>query len=225
MARFAALKTMSDSASPSKQDEKLDEGDAASRTGQPDALQEKSDWTRRLAESRRGLAALSFAESTVVPIPLETVVVPLMVGHPRRAMTIAIAIWIGCLAGASLFFWGGYLLAEPVVRPALDALGLLADFESLIDRMDRSGLFWTVFLISFSPAPMQLATLGAGVAKGNFLFFLAAIALSRGVRYFGLAFLAQIFGERIARYNIPKRKLVPAIFVAMALVWGISRLF
>ena len=57
----------------------------------------------RLARHRSGLAALSFAESTVVPLPLEVVVVPLMIGAPRRALTIALVIWLGCLAGASPF--------------------------------------------------------------------------------------------------------------------------
>lgn len=41
------------------------------------------DWTGRLARHRSGLAALSFAESTVIPIPLQTIVAPLMVGHPK----------------------------------------------------------------------------------------------------------------------------------------------
>ena len=80
------------------------------------------DLLHRLARHRAGLAAASFAESTVVPLPLETVVLPLMVGHPRRALTIALAIWLGCLAGAALFYGLGFWLADPVVRPALAML-------------------------------------------------------------------------------------------------------
>ncbi|MEL6800576.1 MAG: VTT domain-containing protein [Pseudomonadota bacterium] len=184
-----------------------------------------NDWISRLPRHRTGLAALSFAESTVVPVPLETVVAPLMVGHPARAFTIAVAIWIGCLIGAALFFAVGYWAADPIVRPALQALGLAEQFETITADLGAGGLFWSVFLVSFSPAPMQLATLGAGAAQGSFLSFIAAIALSRGLRYFGLAILAQFVGERIAHLDIPKRYLIPGMMVLLAAVWGVMQLF
>jgi membrane protein YqaA with SNARE-associated domain len=181
-------------------------------------------WTSRLARHRTGLAALSFAESTVVPIPLETIAAPLMVGHHRQAWVIATAIWIGCLLGASLFYFAGLWLSEPVVQPALDWLGLREDFEEMSRDLEGSGLFWTVFLVSFSPAPMQFATLGAGTVGGNFLLFLGAIAASRGLRYFGLALAARIFGPRIARLNVPKGRIVLAVFAVLIAGWGILQL-
>lgn len=181
-------------------------------------------WTARLARHRTGLAALSFAESTAVPIPLETVVLPLMLGHPARALRIALYIWIGCLAGAALFYCVGGWLADLVVLPGLETLGLRTEFDKITGQLQAEGLFWTVFLISFSPAPMQLATLGAGATGGNFAVFLAAIALSRGLRYFGLAVLAQILGESIARLNLPTGRLVIAAGAALLAAWGIHRL-
>lgn len=187
--------------------------------------EKKSDgWATRLARHRTGLAALSFGESTIVPVPLEALVVPLMVGHPRRSLTIAVSIWLGCLVGAGLFYFVGLWLAEPVVRPALQSLGLTEQLNGMIDRLDREGLFWTVFLVSLLPAPMQFATLGAGAVGGNFLVFLAAIATSRGIRYFGLAIIAQYAGERIAKWNIPKRYLIPGMIAVFAGVWAVFQL-
>lgn len=179
----------------------------------------------RLARHRTGLAALSFAESTVVPIPLETVVAPLMVGHPKRALGIALAIWLGCLAGALVFFLIGIWLVDPVVRPVLQWLGLAQTFEDMTARLGREGLFWSVFLVSFSPAPMQLATLGAGAAGAQVVPFLAAIALSRGLRYFGLALLALILGPQVARIGLPKRYLIPGMIAVLAVLWGLWQVF
>lgn len=178
----------------------------------------------RLARHRTGLAAMSFAESTVVPIPLETIIAPLMVGHSRQALGIAVSVWLGCLAGALTFYMLGVLMFDPVVRPALEWLGLAQDFQTLTDKLGREGLFWTVFLVSFSPVPMQLATLGAGAAGGNVVTFLAAIALSRGVRYFGLALLAQVIGPKITRMGLPKRYLIPGMIVILALIWAAMQL-
>ena len=99
-----------------------------------------------------------------------------------------------------------------------------ADFNDMLERFDSEGLFWTVFLVSLLPAPMQLATLGAGAASGNIAVFLAAIALSRGIRYFGLAVAAQFVGERIAQWNVPRRYLIPGLVLTLFVVWGILQL-
>lgn len=181
-------------------------------------------WTERLARHRTGLAALSFAESTVVPIPLEAVVAPLMVGHHRQATTIAVSIWLGCLLGASLFYGLGLWLFDPVVQPALDWLGLREGFEKMTEDLEGGTFFWTVFLVSFSPAPMQFATLGAGSVEGSFTLFFAAIAASRGIRYFGLALLARLFGPRIAQFNVPTGRIMLIVLAVGLAVWLISQL-
>lgn len=185
----------------------------------------KQVWTERLARHRSGLAALSFAESTVVPVPLEAIVAPLMVGHHRQAITIATVIWLGCIAGATLFYFLGAWLFEPVVSPVLEAVGWADDFEEMRSDLGRDGAFWTIFLVSFSPAPMQLATLGAGAADVSVFVFLLAIAASRGLRYFGLALLARVAGPKIAECDIPKRKVMLGVLVVGVAVWGGAQLF
>lgn len=194
--------------------------DAPEGTAQSDV----PGWTDRLSNSRIGLAILSLAESTALPIPLEAIVVPLMVGHPKRALRIALVIWLGCLVGASLFYLVGYLLADPVVIPVLQYLGLEQSYNDMAERLSRGGLFWTVFLVSLLPAPLQFATLGAGAIGGNFAVFFVAITISRGLRYFGMAILAQFVGERIAHLNIPKRYLVLGLAAALLVGWGIMQL-
>jgi len=184
----------------------------------------KTGWTARLARHRTGLAALSFGESTIIPIPLETVVIPLMIGHPKRSLSIATAIWIGCIAGAAVLYAVGFWLAEPVVEPLLATLNLSDDFREMQRELEGGSLFWTVFIVSFSPVPMQIATLGAGTIGGNIVTTFAAIALSRGLRYFGLALLAQLLGERVAKLNIPTGKLVLGTAAIILLGWGIMQL-
>ncbi len=104
--------------------------------------------------------------------------------------------------------------------PVIEWLGLMETYEDLSNDINSGGVFLTVVLVSFSPAPMQLATLGTGAVGGNFLTFFAAIAASRGIRYFGLAILAQLLGDRISKLDIPKRKLVPVIMVLVVAAWA-----
>ena len=149
---------------------------------------------------------------------------PLMFGAPRRGLTIALAIRLGCLAGASLFYFIGLWLSDPVAAPVLGWLGLADDVAQMARPLDRGGLFWTVFRVSCSPTPMQLATVGIATAQGNFLMFIAAISASRGRRYFGLALLAHVLGDRLIHLHLHKRRLVPALMAALFLVWGIYQL-
>lgn len=169
------------------------------------------DWTRRLVSEDAGLRALgaaSFLESTIVPIPLETLVAPLMAAHPRRAYSVATAILIGCLIGALLFYLLASWLFDPVVAPALAWLGLDESFAEARAHLEGRSFFWAVFLVSVTPLPFQLATLGAGAVGGNAAIFMAAVASSRAIRYFGLAVLARLFGERALRLAGSRTRLV-----------------
>ena len=187
----------------------------------PDAeRQEESAFSRaskRLANSEVGVGALSLGESTVVPVPLEAILIPLMLAFPRRAWWIAGSALVGSILGASLFYLLGNLLFEPVVQPLLQRFGLEQDYQQVVEQMSNgSEFFWAVFLISLGPAPLQLATLGAGASELSFTVFLVAIVLSRGIRYFGTALLCALLGERIRRYHLPKWVLLLASLVFLA---------
>ncbi|UOM33055.1 YqaA family protein [Acuticoccus sp. I52.16.1] len=175
--------------------------------------------SQRLAHSEVGVTALSLGESTVVPIPLEAVILPLMLAWPRRSWAIATAALVGALIGASLFYAVGNLLFEPVVQPLLQRFGLEATYQSTLDDLSQGGYFWTVFLISVGPAPLQLATLGAGASELGFLTFFAAITASRAIRYFGLALLCRLLGERIKRYRVPKWVTLLASLAFLVAFW------
>lgn len=124
-----------------------------------------------------------------------------------------------------LFYFVGMWLREPVVLQALEWLSLTDLFADLSRELEGGELFGTVFLVSFSPAPMQLATLGAGAVGGNFVVFLSAIVTRRGLRYVGLAILAQLFGRRIERLDVPKRTLVPVLLDVATLGWILMQIF
>lgn len=195
--------------------------DAPGRQAGGHAHDDLPGWVGRLARGRWGIGVLSGLESTVVPIPLEAILIPLMVSHPRRAWTLALAAWVGCLIGSLLFYFVGALLYDPVVAPALAALGLEAPFEDVRARLDEgTSFFVAVLLISVSPAPMQLATLGAGAVGGPVVLFLSAIALSRGARYFGLALLAGWLGHRLERMRVRKRWVLLGTLAVLVLGYG-----
>ena len=180
-------------------------------------------WTEHLTDQgagRRKLALASFLESTVVPVPLEVLVAPLMIARPQSAFRVAFAIWLGCLAGALVFYLLGAWLFAPVVAPMIEWLGWGGALDDLTARLGGEGAFLAIVLISLTPVPFQIATLGAGAAEVNLLVFLAAVALSRGIRYFGLALLAQWLGPRLGHVlRNPKWRIGAGVGV-LALLWA-----
>lgn len=157
---------------------------------------------RKLAAGKRGLggiAVASFLETTIIPIPVEVIVAPLMAASRRRGMAIATATLVGSVIGAVALYLLSWGLFDHVVAPMIDWRGLHDDFYK-IEQQFRSGGFWLVFVISITPAPMQLAALAAGVTGYSFPLFVAAIVLSRALRYYGLLILVRIAGSGIVRY-------------------------
>lgn len=167
----------------------------------------------------RGIAAASFAESTIVPIPIEALAVPLMASRPERAMRWAWALLLGSLLGASTLYLLAFAFQDAI--PGLAAwLGGEELYREAQARLSAEGVFLAVFLISVSFAPMQLAALGAGAAGGSFPAFLLAILLSRGIRYFGLALACRALGRRVEVLRRSRAATVAAAMLGVLALWG-----
>ncbi len=152
--------------------------------------------TRAFIESRHvlwGVFLASLAETTVVPIPIEVVLIPVMLANHTRTWRIALFTLLGCLTGASLGYLVGYGAYEAVGEPFMSAVGADDEFARYTEKLEGDG-FWYVLMIALTPIPFQIAYVGAGVVKMPFLVFLAAAIVGRGIRYFGLALLVRILG-------------------------------
>ncbi|MFH1805007.1 MAG: VTT domain-containing protein [Pseudomonadota bacterium] len=145
-----------------------------------------------------GLAIASFLETTIIPIPIEIIIAPLMAVSRRRGMVIASVTLLGSVLGAVFLYGLALGLYDEVVAPLMTMWGAEQQFSEIEQRFAEGG-FWLVFVISLTPVPMQLAALAAGVTSYPFWLFLFAITLSRAVRYYGLFALITLFGVGMAR--------------------------
>lgn len=181
---------------------------------------------RRLANSRKGLwliGVMSFLESIVVPIPLEVVLIPYMMARRDILWRIASVVLLGCVLGALLGYGVGYFVFDTLGAWIIDTVGWQQQFDSTRTWFENNG-FWAVLAIGVTPVPFQVAMLVAGVMKYPIALFVLATLIARGVRYFGLALLVHIFGDRAeAMWNRHKRGTVAAItgVVAVAIVLNV----
>ncbi len=155
------------------------------------------DFTR----SRRSPVALflaSVAESTLVPVPIELVMTPMMVADRARNWVFASAVFLGCIAGSLAMYGVGFLLFETVGRPLVETFGWQDAYESFRQYMEEDGPL-AVAAISITPIPLVVAAIGAGAGGMNVLLFIAVLGATRAVRYFGIALLVSLLGERAER--------------------------
>ena len=153
---------------------------------------------RRALHSRWMLPAaglVSFLESTVLPVPLEVLVLPVMQKRRDRLWAIAAAITLGSVVGAALGWLIGYGLMQSVGEPLVSGLGQAEAYALARERFNANG-FLFVIGISLAPVPFQIAMLAAGAAGYPLWLFLLATLLSRAARYFGLALLVWGLGDR-----------------------------
>ena len=191
------------------------------------SLRRLYDWVLGWADTRWGMPALlviAFCESSFFPIPPDVLLLPLVLGASERWFIFAagttLASVLGGLAGYAIgyFAWqtlGRWLIVNvmhiDLVQVAeREDVQLPAYFENLLG-MQPAYLFqtfdtwnaWIVFAFGLTPLPYKLITIAAGFAQVNLLVFVLASAVSRGLRFFVLAFLlhklgppAQVFIDR-----------------------------
>lgn len=169
-----------------------------------------------------GIGLASFLEAIIVPIPLETILLPLMQARRKQLFTIATVVLAGCILAAILGYFIGYFVFDAVGPKIVSWVSTPEQFENVKQQMESKG-FWFVFSVGIIPIPFQIAMLAAGVTKYSFWLFFLATFLSRGIRYFGLAILVLVAGNK-AQHFFEKHKRSASIlfFLLVALAWGYS---
>ncbi|MCF2919668.1 VTT domain-containing protein [Pseudoalteromonas sp. APAL1] len=183
--------------------------------------------TRQFIDSKHMLKSItvaSFLESTIVPIPLEAVLVPLMQARREKLWLIALMATIGCVIGAIFGYALGYYLFDVVGDWVINTFSNPEQFEQVKQKMQAQG-FWFVLTLGIVPIPFQIAMLAAGATKYSIFLFLLATVIARSIRYFALAAVVYYAGnqaERIIQKH--KTKALVAISVLVLLIWWLSTL-
>jgi len=169
-----------------------------------------------------GITTASFLESTIVPIPLEAILVPLMQARRERLWVIALMATIGCLMGALLGYTVGYYLFDILGEWIINTLSTPEQFNMIEQKMQSQG-FWFVISLGIVPFPFQIAMLAAGATKFSLIIFLIASAIARSIRYFGLAIIVYYAGNKAeALITKHKTKTMVGLTITVLTLWGLS---
>jgi membrane protein YqaA with SNARE-associated domain len=176
-------------------------------------------WSRH-RHAERYLAALSFAESSFFPIPVDVMLAPMCLADRLRAWRFAaVASFFSVLGGLA-----GYAIgvgAFEIIEPWLAESHYWEAYTTSREWFDRYGV-WVIFVAGFSPIPYKVFTIAAGVAALNLPAFFIASVIGRGARFFLVAGLLVLGGDR---FESTLRKYVEwigwgvSVVVALAIAW------
>ncbi|GIX14079.1 MAG: cytochrome b561 [Paracoccaceae bacterium] len=175
------------------------------------------DWVLSLAGHRHALwflAAISFAESSVFPIPPDALLVPMVLARPRRAWLIAGVCTASSVAGGALGYLIGARLFDLVGLPVLEFYGRNADFADFATQFNAHGA-WAVLFAGLTPFPYKVITIASGATGLDFTVFMLASLLARGLRFFAVAALLWRFGPPIRGFIEARLGLVATVSVLL----------
>ncbi|MDA1089812.1 MAG: DedA family protein [Proteobacteria bacterium] len=157
------------------------------------------NWTMGLAAHRHAtpaLAAVSFIESSVFPIPPDIMLIPMVLADRTKAFRIALVCTIASVLGGLLGYAIGVFLFEEVGKPMLEFYGYGSKFDVFQAKYNDWGA-WAVFIAGVTPFPYKVITILSGVTSLNLAVFFVASVAARGLRFFLVSALLWKFGEPI----------------------------
>jgi len=171
--------------------------------------------------ARRYLAGLSFAEATFFPVPPDVMLAPMVLARRDRAWSLALLTTLASVGGGLAGYLIGWLGLE-LVWPLIERLGQVEAYRAAVAAFERWGI-WFVIVVGFTPIPFKLITIAAGALLMPLPGFVVGSLVGRGARFFLVAGLVWLGGERMAE-RLRERIdaigwAVVAVVAAVALVW------
>ena len=190
-------------------------------------LRKLYDWVfvqARSPHATKALAAVSFAESSFFPIPPDVMLAPMVLARPDRAWFYAAVCTAASVLGALVGYAIGFFL-EPVGMWLLSVLGKAETFEASKALFQQHGA-WVILIKGLTPIPFKLITIAAGIFRFNLPLFVALCVVTRGARFFLVAFVLRRWGpavlaiveKRLATFTVLALVLIVAVLVVVKLL-------
>ena len=165
------------------------------------------------------MGGVSFAESSFFPVPPDVMLIPMAMARPDRAWAFAAWCTATSVAGGVLGYAIGAVLYDSVGQWLISLYGYGDKVEAFREAYARWGA-WIILLKGLTPIPYKIVTITSGFAGYNLLLFVVFSILTRGARFFLLAFLLNRYGPA-ARAVIEERLGLWVTLGAIVLAAGV----
>jgi len=180
-----------------------------------------NQWKQKILAFAGGLGApglflISFLDSSVLTFPVinDLLVIELSINRPERMPLYALLAMLGSVLGCVVLFYlaekGGEALFHKHAGDRAPAI------RNWVVKNGFGGMLFAALLPP--PTPFKVFVVAAGVFEVPLGSFVAAVALARAMRYFGIGYLAVRYGKQTMPYLQHHRFKVVLVLVALGLV-------
>ncbi|MBO7190167.1 MAG: DedA family protein [Alistipes sp.] len=182
------------------------------------------DWVLSWSGSRWGWLALfiiALCESSWFPIPPDILLIALCLGATKKSFRFAGITLLGSIIGAMLGYAIGHFLWTTPAGEATAIANFFYENVFSVESFDNVGAmydkynFWIVFTAGFTPLPYKLFTIAGGMFDINFVMFLIASTISRGLRFFLIGWLIWRYGQPIKVFIDKYFNLLATLFTVL----------
>ena len=171
-------------------------------------------------KSKFFLGFISFIESFIFPIPPDVLIIPMTIAKKNEWLKIALIATIGSVSGALIGYFIGYVFFNEIGIKIFELYGV-DNTSFLKDKISSEGgiIAWITLLAiaGFTPVPFKLLTITSGFVNFNLFYFVIISILTRGSRFFIIAFLIGNFGSTMKKI-IEKKILTVSIVISLILI-------
>ena len=157
------------------------------------------NWTLKKAEHKYSswiLSIVSFSESSFFPIPPDVLLIPMIIAKRTKAWTYALICTLSSVIGGVAGYAIGFFLFNSIGILIVEFYHLSNSFNIFENYYKEYGIL-IVLGAGFTPFPFKFITIASGVFSLNIFLFILTAFIARGLRFYLLACLLFIFGEKI----------------------------
>jgi membrane protein YqaA with SNARE-associated domain len=166
------------------------------------------------------LGVISFIESFIFPIPPDVLIIPMTIAKRNEWLRIATIATTCSVLGACLGYLIGYIFFNEIGVKIFELYGV-DNTSFLKEKVSSEGgtVAWMTLLAiaGFSPVPFKLLTITSGFVHFNFLYFVIVSLITRGLRFFIIAFLIVNFGTTMKKI-IEKKLVLVSVIISIILI-------
>jgi len=169
------------------------------------------------------LAFIAFLESFIFPIPTDAIIIPMVIAKREKFLKISLIAIIFSVLGALIGYLIGYVFFNEIGIKIFEFFGSenanIFKEKLASDKGLLSGLL-ILFIAGFTPLPFKIITISSGLVHFNILLFVITCFISRGLRFFLVAYLTYKYGAAIGPFLEKKGAqwtiIISTIVVVMA---------
>jgi membrane protein YqaA with SNARE-associated domain len=143
----------------------------------------------------RDLFLFSLLSCTLIPLPIEAVLITLVLAAPSRWWRASLVTMLGSVCGAILLYSLGYLFLKPTLQ-VLQIFSPSTNWTEIRDALFQDGWFYLA-IVSFTPGLFRIGIVTAGGIGFNPLVVIFAVFLGRTIRFSLETAFLRFFGDQL----------------------------